>query len=385
MTPRRERRPPSQVSSPAVRPRILILITLAEVGGAQTYVATLLPALTEHFDVCVAASGPGPLRAAAEDAGARYVPLRHVRRSLHPVADFLGFVELVRLCRRERPHVVHTNSSKAGILGRVAATVTRVPIRIFTVHGWAFNAHRGWQALLYRSADRLASRLTTRIICVSERERLAGIAARTCSPEQTVVIPNAVDVRAALRAAPAEGRTIVSVGRLKAPKDFVTLARALGQLPRGSFRATVLGDGPDRGVFVAELRSLGLEDAVELAGEVEDVAARLAAASVFVLSSDSEGMPMSVLEAMAAALPVVASAVGGIPELVVDGETGLLVQPRDPAGMAAALRRLLDDPDLRQRLGEAARRRAEERFDLPRFLQAHLKLYEAELASRGLP
>jgi glycosyltransferase involved in cell wall biosynthesis len=368
------------------RPRLLVLITLAEVGGAQTYVMSLLPALTERFDVCVAAWGPGPLREAAERAGARYVPLEHVRRAIHPVHDLLGLVELVRLCRRERPHVVHANSSKAGILGRVAAALARVPIRVFTVHGWAFKAYSGLASRLYLWADRAMRPLTSVTICVADNELRAGLAAGTCSAGRTVVIRNAVDVRAARRA-PLNGRppAIMSVGRLKEPKDFVGLVRALGRLERGSFRAQIVGDGPDRGAVEAELARLGLHGSVELAGTVEDVAERLAAADVFVLSSYSEGMPMSVLEAMAAGLPVVATAVGGLPELVVDGETGLLVPPGRQEELAAALRRVVDDEELRRRLGAAGRARAEERFDLPAFREAHVELYARELSARRLP
>ena len=137
------------------RPRIVLLVTLSGVGGAQTYVAALVPALVERFDVVVAAHGDGPLRAAVQAAGARYVPLRHVRRALGP-RDVLGLLELVALLRRERPAVLHANSSKAGILGRVAAALTGVPVSVFTAHGWAFGARDGLSSTLYRWADRLA-------------------------------------------------------------------------------------------------------------------------------------------------------------------------------------------------------------------------------------
>src|SRR5437879_5333646 len=124
-------------------------------AGAQTYVSLLLPALAGRLDVTVAAHGPGPVVAAARSAGFHFVPLRHVRRALHPWHDLLGLVELFRLCRRVRPDIVHANSSKAGVLGRVAAFLARVPIRIFTVHGWAFAAHRGLAGRLFLWAERL--------------------------------------------------------------------------------------------------------------------------------------------------------------------------------------------------------------------------------------
>jgi glycosyltransferase involved in cell wall biosynthesis len=365
---------------------VLLLVTLAEVGGAQAYVAALLPALVREFQVTVAAYGPGPVREAAAAAGARFVPLRNVRRPISPWRDLAGLVELVRLLRRERPDILHANSSKAGVLGRLAAVLAGVPIRIFTVHGWAFSAHSGAASRLYHAADRLMRPLTTATICVSERERARGLEARTCTPERTTVILNAVDVARVPRAGHDGARPrILSVGRLAAPKDFRTLVGALAQLPRGAAEALIVGDGPDRAQLEAEIARLGLAEHVLLAGERRDVPELLAGADLFVLSSRSEGLPVSVLEAMAAGLPVIASRVGGLPELVADGETGMLVEAGDVDELAAALRLLLAEPALRRRLGAAGRACAEARFDLERFRRAHLELYSAELARRGLP
>ena len=363
------------------RPRVLVLITLAEMGGAQRYVASLLPALVEEFDVAVAAQGEGWLADAARRAGARYVPLRHMQRAIDPREDILGLVELVRLLRRERPSIVHANSSKAGILGRLAALVTRVPVRLFTVHGWAFKAHRGAAAQAYLWADRLMSPITTATICVAESERAAGVRAWTCRRARTVVIRNGVDLDRPRRASAAAVRpaTVLSVGRLRAPKDFVTLVRAVASCEPGAVRLLIAGDGPDRPQVAGEIARLGLDGAVELLGPSDDVDALLAAADIFVLSSDSEGMPMSVLEAMAAGLPVIASAVGGVPEVVRDGETGALVPPRDPAALGRAITRLAEDPALRQRFGAAGRSRAEREFALAGFQRAHVELYRAAL------
>jgi glycosyltransferase involved in cell wall biosynthesis len=365
---------------------VLLLITLAEVGGAQAYVASLLPALVDGFDVAVAAHGNGPLREAARRSGVRFVPLRHVRRAISPWRDAAGLVELVRLLRRERPDILHASSSKAGILGRLAAAVTGVPIRIFTVHGWAFTAHSGAAARLYRLADRLVRPLTTVTVCIAEHERAAGLAAGTCRAAGTVVIPNAIDAKAVPRARHDRAiPVLVAVGRLKAPKDFLTLVRAIALLPQDSCECLIVGEGPDRAELDAEIERLRLRDRVTLAGERSDVPELLAGADVFVLSSASEGMPISVLEAMAAGLPVVATSVGGVPELVADGENGFLVDPGDPEGLASALGRLLADRELRRRLGEAGHARVRERFDLGPFRRAHVELYSRELASRMLP
>ena len=370
-----------------MRPRILFLVTLAETGGAQTYVASLLAPLANGFEIAIAAHGDGPLREAAEAAGARIVPLKHVRRPLSVWRDVLGLFELMSLLRRERPHIVHVNSAKAGSLGRVAAAVTRVPIRIYTVHGWAFRAHEGVDATLYRWVERLLRPLTTVTVCVAESERQSGLAAQTCEEENTIVIRNGVALTATRAASSGHsGRPrIVTVGRLQAPKDAITFVRALAQLRGQHFEAILVGDGPDRPAVEREIRRLGLESTVEVLGERHDVPELLAGADVFVLSSESEGLPISILEAMAAALPVVASNVGGVPEIVVDGRTGFLVEAGDQEGLAVAIGRLLGDRTLRRDLGEAGRVRVAEHFDLGQVQRAHLDLYRRTLAARGLP
>ena len=370
------------------RPRVLVLITLTETGGAQTYVAALLPALREGFDVTVAAYGSGWLAEQAAAAGVRFVTLRHVQRPLSPGEDLRGLLELVRLIRRVRPDLVHANSSKAGVLGRLAAALTGVPVRLFTVHGWAFKAHSGMAATAYLWADRAMRPLTTRTICVAESELAAGVGARTCRADATVVIRNGVRLDGPRRRHPAVSdrpATVLAVGRLREPKDFLTLVRATARLPPGSARVLIVGDGPDRAEIEREIARLGLRDAVVLLGERADVAELLAAADVFVLASRSEGMPMSVLEAMAAGLPVVASAVGGVPELVRDGETGTLVAPGDPDVLARALGALVAAPAERARLGAAARSRAEAEFGIEACRQAHIDLYRAALAGMERP
>jgi glycosyltransferase involved in cell wall biosynthesis len=369
-----------------VRPRILFVVTLAETGGAQTYVASLLAPLADHFDVAVAAHGDGPLRDAAGAAGVRFLPLTQVRRPVSLWRDVLGLLELLALLRGEHPHIVHVNSAKAAALGRLAAWLARVPIRIYTVHGWAFGAH-GWPAsAVYRWAERVLRPLTTVTICVADSERRAGLAAHTCEERTTVVIRNGVDPGGFPVGEAHSGRPrLVTVGRLAAPKDAVTLVRALSALRGRSFEAVFVGDGPDRPAVEEEVRRLGLESVVELLGERDDVPELLATADVFVLSSHSEGLPLSILEAMATGLPVVASNVGGVSEVVVEGDTGLLVPPGDAQSLAAAIERLLEDPVLRRRLGEAGRIRAAEHFDLAAVHEAHLDLYRRMLATRGLP
>jgi glycosyltransferase involved in cell wall biosynthesis len=368
----------------AGRPSLIFVITLAEVGGAQSYVRDLLPAVADHYDVTVAAHGDGPLREAAEALGVPFVPLEHVRRRVSPVRDSRGLIELIRLFRRVRPDIVHLNSSKVGVLGRLAARAAGVPVCVFTVHGWAFNAASGRSTKLYLWADRAARSLATMVVCVSQTELDSGLAAGVCLPGRSIVIQNAVDVSAepVERSAQPDDVRIVSVGRLAAPKDFPSLVQAVARLPRAGISLTILGDGPLRAQLERQVAELELAH-VKLAGEVDDVRTHLERSDVFVLSSMSEGMPISVLEAMAAGLPVVATAVGGVSETVVDGVTGLLVPPASPDLLADSLKQLIADGDLRRRLGDAGRLRAVESFSLTEWRRRHLELYGSLLAERA--
>jgi glycosyltransferase involved in cell wall biosynthesis len=372
-----EREAPSAAASS--KPRILIVVTLAEVGGAQRSVSNLLPALGREFDVTVAAHGSGLLRDTAQEAGFPFIALDHLRRDIHPWHDVLALVELIRLYRRAQPDVVHLHSSKAGILGRLAAVVARVPIRVFTVHGWSFAAYRGPAGRLFLWAERLVRPLTTAVICVSHASRKQGIAARACDPGRTVVIHNAVDTTSFLPPRRTEGRPrIISVARFAFPKDFAALVGALA-LVSADFRATFVGEGPALSEIATIVEMQGLEGKVELLGARGDVRELLASSDVFVLSSRSEGHPVSLLEAMAAGLPVVATDVGGVAESVVHGQTGLLVPAGNVTALAAALERLVDDEQLRRRLGTAGRVRARELFDLAPFRSCHVELYHREL------
>jgi glycosyltransferase involved in cell wall biosynthesis len=365
------------------KPRLLILITLAEAGGAQTSVSLLLPGLTGEFEVTIAAHGSGPLRDAAKAAGVPFVHLEHMRRAIGPWQDALALLELVRLCRRLRPDIVHAHSSKAGALGRLAAAFAGVPIRIFTVHGWSFAAYGGLPGRLYLWVERGLRRLTTAVVCVAAASRDVGLAAGVLRAEHTLVIHNAVDVAAFRAPAQLEGaQRVVSIGRFAFPKDFATLVEALAAT-RADYCATFVGEGPLFQEIAATILERGLTERIHLLGERSDVPDVLASTDVFVLSSRSEGFPVSILEAMAAGLPVVATDVGGVAESVVDGETGLLVPPGDPGALAAALECLLTDSGLRRRLGTAGRERARRHFDTAGFRRAHVELYRRELERRA--
>jgi len=305
------------------------------------------------------------------------------------MADVATLGRLLRLA--SRADVVHAHSAKAGFVARAASFATGRRQRCcFTPNAWSFHAARGAESRLYRSLERLAAHWCARIVAVSSAERTDGLAAGIGRPDQYIVVPNGIEVaRHAVARAPECGR-IAMVGRLTDQKrpDLAVRALATVRPTHPEAHLQLIGDGPRRAEIEALARSLGIADAVEITGHHDDVAPLLARAEIALLATDYEGWPLVLMEAMAAGLPVVATAVGGVPEIVEDDRTGILTPPDDPGALAAALERLLSDSALARTMGEAGAARAVERFDRTRTVERLMALYEsladsANVASAG--
>jgi glycosyltransferase involved in cell wall biosynthesis len=335
--------------------------------GVPQHVLDLLSELNrERFEVRVACPRASTLWKALDREGG--VLLHDLTAARGPAwTDVRSLLTLVRLVRSA--DLVHAHSAKAGFLARLAALVTRRTRRvIFTPHAWSFWAADGVAAGGYRALERVTARWCRKILVVSAAEREAGLAAHIGTAGQYRVVPNGVRLeRFALPRRPVGGR-VVSVGRLAPQKRPDLLVRAAASLrDRGtSFQLHLVGDGPERPRVQALVDELGLADQVVLLGNRSDIPELLAEAACFALASDYEGCPISILEAMAAGVPVVATHVGGVPELVEDGRTGRLVRPGDADALATAVAELLADDELLRRFGEEARRVATERFSTTR-------------------
>lgn len=300
------------------------------------------------------------------------------------VADFGDLPLLVRLAGRA--DLVHAHSAKAGFLTRLAAALRAGGRRraIFTPHGWSFWAADHAERAVYLALERLAARWCTALVAVSASERAAGLAARVGRPDQYRVIRNGIDLEPfAGDPGPRPGR-IVFVGRLRSPKRVDLALEALRRLRAAVPEATldVAGDGPLRSELEELATRLGVADRVRFLGSRTDLPGLLLDAHCLVLASDYEGCPLSVLEAMAAGVPVVATSVGGIPELVVDGETGVLTPPGDAEGLATALRDVLSSPGRAQLLGENGRARARRLFSRERMVADTCALYDQVVERR---
>lgn len=351
--------------------RIAYVITRGDsVGGASIHVRDLSRAMLDRgHDVLVLVGGEGPVAGQLAGQGVPFRSLRFLQRSIHPWRDFRAARELAASLRQFRPDIVSTHTAKAGWIGRAVCAQLGIPA-VYTPHGWTIGTRiSAASGAVFAAAERMAARWSAAIICVCEYERRLAIEKKVGVPEQFFVVPNGVrDIFASQRAdARRTPARIAAVARYEAPKDHDTLLRALAQV-QGKWSLDLIGDGPLEGEIRRLAETLGLARRVRFLGYRADVAAALADAQLFALSSRSEALPRSVLEAMRAGLPVVASDVGGVREAVEDGASGILVPAGDTAPLASALETLLADSNLRQRMGAAGRLVFERRFGVERMI-----------------
>ena len=367
--------------------RVAQVIWSLGLGGAEQVVIRLAKGLDRRrFEpVVLCLDQPGPFAAQAQAAGVEVVAL-----DKRGPLDVRAVVRLARLLRSRRFDVVHTHLWGANLWGRLAAVAARVPVVVATEH----NVDT-WKRPYHLALDRALARAATHLVAVSQEVR-AFYETRGIGRGRWRVVYNGVEVPSAPRRGRGEAfralglgegdRVVGLVGRLvpaKAPEVFLrALSLAAARVP--ALRGLVVGDGPSRKEAEAEARRLGLAGRVVFAGLRGDVPELLPGLDALVFSSLREGLSMAMLEAMAAGVPVVATAVGGTPELITHGTTGLLVPPGRPGDLADAVVGLLADAPRAEALRGAARRLVEGRFSLARMIEAHEALY-AEAARRGSP
>lgn len=364
--------------------KIAYIVTRADpIGGAQIHVRDLAAAMQEQgHSVIVLVGGTGPFLEDLRSRGLTTVALKHLIVPIRPWEDLRAFREIRTVLAAFGPDLVAAHSAKAGVLGRMVARTLGVPV-VVTTHGWSFTAGvPPVKAAIYRWIERATGPLSAdRTITVSEYDRRLALRARILPAHRVVTVHNGMpDIPAGLRAEP--GRTpprLVMVARFGAQKDHTTLLRALADLRDEAWELDLVGEGPLLAEMESLAASLGLGARVNFLGQRMDVDRILANAQISLLVTNWEGFPLSILESMRAELPVVASAVGGVGESVLDGDTGFLVPPGQPEPLRDRLRQLLADPDLRVRFGRRGRQVFEERFALDQTVSKTLAVYRGVL------
>jgi glycosyltransferase involved in cell wall biosynthesis len=328
-----------------------------------------------RYDVAIVAAPGGGLLVDAEHDGFEVIRVPDLVPEIDPVSDARALRQLCTIMTERRFDVVHTHSAKAGALGRLAAHMTRVPAVVHTFHGFPFHEFQSpLRRRAYVEIERRLAGITDRFLAVGSAVAAEAVRRRIAPVDRIRVIDSAIadDVvprspasrflARGLLGVPPGMQVVGAVGRLdeqKAPRDFVA---ALAHLDRDDVFGVWVGDGPLRPVVERDIRDRGLEGRIVLLGHRRDVPLLLPAFDVFALSSLYEGVPCAVIEAMRCGVPVVATAVNGVHEVVVPGRSGLLVPPRDPRALARAIGSLLGDPVEGARLAATAQRQLEGHF-----------------------
>ncbi|MEK7232804.1 MAG: glycosyltransferase family 4 protein [Elusimicrobiota bacterium] len=380
--------------------KVVHLVTRLDLGGAQQNTLHTVRNLDRSKFEPVLACGPGGMLddEVNNDADVKTIVVESLRRDIAPFYDLLALLELTKIFLAEKPDILHTHSSKAGILGRLAAALAGVPLVVHTYHGFGFHDRQPlFVKKSYVFLERLCARFTDVFVFVS-KANVAYAAEHGIARAQDAVLirsgvklaglPAPVDA-ARLKMSVGVGMhnlLVVSVGNLKPQKnagDFVSVAASvLVEVPEARF--VFIGDGPQRRALEDRAFALGLEGKVLFLGWRRDVVEWLASADVFVLTSLWEGLPRALVEAMKSGLPAVCYATDGVTDLIQDGVNGFLVEPGDHAAMATRVSALLRDESRRKTLAAAASSSIGTEFDIDGMVRSQEALYERLIALRPL-
>jgi len=385
---------------------VLRVIARLNVGGPALHVAYLSAGLTPRgYDTTLVAGtiarGEESMAYVAEKAGVRLVALPSLSREIAPVHDAVAAFRLARLIREVRPTILHTHTAKAGTVGRVAALLAgdaRPPIVIHTFHGHVLQGYFGpTKSSVFRLLERMLAKVTTVLVAVSPEVRDDLVRLGVAPAEKFVVIRLGIELEQRVATdvpreetrrrlgTPPERFLVGWLGRMTGVKQTQDLLTVLATLRENGVDAglLVVGDGPDRVAFEERAQALGLARHCLFLGYQEEVAPWYSAMDAVALPSGNEGTPVTVIEALAARKPVVAYAVGGVPDVVREGVDGFLVERGDTSAMAERLAQLAADPELGVRLGAAGRDRVLDRYGVGRLLDDVDRLYQETIATRS--
>jgi len=387
---------PNEISGISPKKRILFIVTQSELGGAQRFLCELMPRLDRNkYEILVATGkdGDGEFLGILRNMTVSTLPLRFLRRKIGLYSDFRGYLEVRGLIRDFRPDTLFLSSSKAGVLGALAARKFPHLRTICRIGGWSFNEPISWpMRCFYILAEKCTAKFKD-IIILNNRHDFEQAKRLKIRPRQSVeLIHNGIDPykleifgkdeakiklfeklsqrqRGFLHAEIVVG-TVANFYKTKGLEYLIEAVKILNAERKIQDVAfVIIGDGTEKENLKSQISNLKLEKRILLTGRLPDARKYLAAFDIFVLPSVKEGFPWALLEAMAAKLPVVATSVGAVPEIIEDGKNGFLVEPRKPELIAQKIKELIGDERLRQELGIQAHQTVVLKFDLNKMVQ----------------
>jgi glycosyltransferase involved in cell wall biosynthesis len=394
----------SEVAAADTKVRVLHIIARLCVSGAVIHVVDLSTGVDPSgFESQLVAGrenpGEGSMQNYALSRGVQpiLIPEMVAEFSLKP-QDLQALIKLYRLIREQKPHIVNTHTAKAGFLGRIAAYMARVPVIIHTYHGHVLHGYYGRvknDAL--RRMERALGRLTDCIIAIAPQVKRDLVGYRVAPPEKIVVVPCGLHLEPYLACErhrgefrrelclPIEAKLVGIVGRvfpIKNHRLFLDAATLVAQQEPAT-RFVIVGDGILRPEMEDHAHRMGIADKVIFTGWRQDLPRVYADLDLLAVTSNNEGTPFSAIEAMAAGCPVVATQVGGLPDLIREGQSGYLVPPGDARAVAEAMLRLIEAPETAHRMGQSARERVKECYAVRRLIRDTEQLYLKLSAGAG--
>jgi glycosyltransferase involved in cell wall biosynthesis len=379
------------------RKKIIYCITKANWGGAQRYVYDLATSLSkENFEISVLTGAEGILTKKLEIKGVETIILENLIRDVSFLADLKSLINLTKIFKREKPDIIHLNSSKIGLLGALAGRLACVPKIIFTSHGWAFNEDRDkWQKKTIQLLSLLTIRLSHKTIAVSEQTK-KQISNKDYYKNKITVVKNGLDPidfydsqnakQELLKKLPGDLNietrpwlgTISELHKNKGLKYIIEAIHLLDLEIEDKNKLPIfiiIGEGEKREKLQQRINRYKLEDTIFLVGQITEAAKYLKAFDIFTLTSITEAMPYVILEAGQAGLPIIASSVGGIPEIIEDMRDGILIRPKEPIEIQKAIDFLLANPDKRSILSQNIKKRILLDFDKQTMVKKTVELY----------
>ena len=356
---------------------LLYIITKSDLGGAQANVYDLIANFSKDNEVHLATGDNGPLTENVSELAVPVHILPNLTRNIQLFGDFNAVKKCISLIHRIKPDIIHAHSSKAGVVSRIAGWICKVPV-VFTAHGWGFTPGTpNKRRIVALMVEKLLASLTAKLICVSENDRQLALRSGVGNKNSLAVVRYGINYTPVttpnlLQQPP----RLIMVARFNEQKDQTTLLKAIAQLKDDSIHLDLVGSGISLESCKALAKSLGIEDQVSFLGDRRDVPDLLAQSQIFILSTNYEGLPISILESMRSGLPVVATSVNGIPEEVEHSKTGLLVSRQDVKALADALQTLIKSPEIRQQMGKAGRQKFEQEFTVDRMIAETKAIYE---------
>jgi len=370
--------------------KILYVITQAEMGGAQRYIYDLATSSeAQNYDISVAI-GESQDKSLINELAKKNITtyqIKHLVRRVSPLNDIWAVFELRKIYKQVKPDVTHLNSSKAGVIGSLANhVITKISYNVvYTVHGWVFNEPMNKiNKFLYWSLEKITSRAKDKIICVSEFDYQTALNSKITKAKKLVAIHNGLDsdsinflnkdeARKKLNL-PTDKIIVGTIANFYKTKGLEYFIKAIGELNNEKIVGVIIGDGNLRPELEILIDQFNLKNKFILLGKIENASNYLKAFDIYISSSLKEGFPYSILEAMSAKLPIVATKVGGVPEMIND-KNGILIEAKNYKLLAEKIKYLMSDQSLAREIAEQAEKDVKENFSKEKMIKATFKLY----------